>query len=103
MVPGSHRGGLLRHGDPEGWEHLNFGFFAAEDAPTDARVHVEMAPGDTLLFHPLLLHGSGHNASDGFRRAISAHFASLDCERPRGPRKREPVVSVLPAPGETRE
>jgi phytanoyl-CoA hydroxylase len=79
VVPRSHRGALQRHAEPA-WEHVNRYFFGAAEADLDARVHVEMEPGDTLLFHPLLLHGSGRNRTAGFRRAISAHFASLDCE-----------------------
>ena len=31
------------------------------------------------FFHPVLLHGSGRNKTQGFRRAISSHFASSDC------------------------
>jgi len=38
-----------------------------------------MEPGDTVFFHPLLLHGSGRNRTEGFRRAISAHYASAAC------------------------
>jgi phytanoyl-CoA hydroxylase len=38
-----------------------------------------MQPGDTVFFHPLLLHGSGRNRSDGFRRAISSHYAAAEC------------------------
>lgn len=95
VVPGSHRGPLREHVDPD-WEFVNFGFFAAVDAPTEERVHIEMEPGDTLLLHPLLLHGSGRNRSDGYRRAISTHYASLECERPAGPRKREPVTVRIP-------
>ncbi len=91
VLPGSHRGELRKHADPD-WEHVNFGFFAAADVDVADRVHVEMEPGDTLLFHPLLLHGSGHNRTEGFRRAISAHYASADCERPELPRKRDPVT-----------
>ncbi|GMT25574.1 hypothetical protein PFISCL1PPCAC_16871, partial [Pristionchus fissidentatus] len=34
--------------------------------------------GDTVFFHPLIIHGSGANRSDGFRRAISCHFANGD-------------------------
>ena len=45
----------------------------------EKRVHLEMEPGDTVFFHPLLLHGSGRNRSSGFRRAISAHYASAEC------------------------
>ena len=96
VIPGSHRTELRRHGEPD-WEHVNFGFFAAEGVDREARVHVEMAPGDTLLFHPLLLHGSGHNQTDGFRRAISTHYASAECERPELPRKRQPVMKAVPS------
>jgi phytanoyl-CoA hydroxylase len=79
VVPGSHRGDLLRHENPD-WEYLNLGYFgAAGVGPHPDRVHVEMEPGDTLFFHPLLLHGSGRNRSAGFRRAISAHYASTHC------------------------
>ena len=83
VVPGSHRGGLRRHGNPEGddWQHLNGGYFGARDADDlmDQRVHLPMEPGDTVLFHPILLHGSGRNRTSGFRRAISAHYASAGC------------------------
>jgi phytanoyl-CoA hydroxylase len=95
VIPGSHRGALYPHTDPD-WEHVNRGFFAAADVDPAARIHLEMEPGDTLLFHPLLVHGSGHNRSDGFRRAISVHYASVDCERPDIARKRDPVVRRIP-------
>ena len=95
VIPGSHESGLREHGNPD-WEHVNFGFFAAEGINPETRVHVEMAPGDTLLFHPLLIHGSGRNRSDGFRRAISTHYASQECKRPDRARKREPVTKEVP-------
>ena len=98
VIPGSHRGALHEHADPD-WEHVNRGFFAATDIDLSARIHLEMDPGDTLLFHPLLVHGSGRNRSDDFRRAISVHYASLDCERPDGARKRDPVVRRIPDVG----
>ena len=34
------------------------------------RIWVEMDEGDTVFFHPLLLHGSGANRTDGFRKVI---------------------------------
>lgn len=79
VVPGSHKGELLAHANPE-WEHLNGGYFGVRDVD-DAmgeRVHLEMSPGDTVFFHPILLHGSGRNRTQGFRRAISAHYAQVD-------------------------
>jgi phytanoyl-CoA hydroxylase len=78
-VPGSHRGPLLEHANPD-WEWLNRGYFGARGVGADTeRVHLEMEPGDTVFFHPLLLHGSGHNRTEGYRRSISAHYASARC------------------------
>lgn len=81
VLPGSHKGPLLDHGDPD-WEFVNAGFYAANGVDARERVHVEMAPGDTLLFHPLLIHGSGQNRSSNFRRAISTHYAAADAQSP---------------------
>lgn len=79
VVPGSHKRGLLKHENPD-WAHLNAGYFGAEGVGENTeRVYVEMESGDTVFFHPVLLHGSGRNKTQGFRRAISAHFASTEC------------------------
>ena len=85
-MPDSHKGKLLKHENPD-WEYVNHAFFGiAGDEQLEerlpARRHVEMRRGDTLLFHPLLIHGSGNNASDAPRRAISAHYASGACTAP---------------------
>ncbi len=81
VVPGSHRGELMAHENPD-WDHLNGGYFGAKDLGDriDERLHLEMEPGDTVFFHPIILHGSGRNRTDGFRRAISAHYANSACE-----------------------
>ncbi|MCG8588444.1 MAG: phytanoyl-CoA dioxygenase family protein [Proteobacteria bacterium] len=80
VVPESHNLELLPHGNPD-WEYVNLAYFGAEGVGAHPeRRHLEMEPGDTVFFHPLLLHGSGRNRTEGFRRAISAHYASLDCE-----------------------
>jgi phytanoyl-CoA hydroxylase len=80
-VPGSHRGELLEHANPD-WEWVNGGYFGVKDVgdALERRVHLEMEPGDTVFFHPVLLHGSGRNRTQGFRRAISAHYTALDVE-----------------------
>jgi len=80
-IPGSHKGELLDHSDPD-WEYVNAGFFGIDNVDATNRVHLEMRRGDTLLFHPLLIHGSGRNLSSGFRRAISSHYAAAECESP---------------------
>ena len=55
-------------------------FHGIQDYDKDnARVHVIMEKGDTVFFHPLLIHGSGRNKSQGFRKAISCHFAGANC------------------------
>ncbi len=77
-IPGSHRGELRKHGRPD-WEYVNVAYLAATgvDEVIEQRVHLEMAPGDTVFFHPLLLHGSGRNRTSAYRRAISAHYANV--------------------------
>ena len=82
VIPGSHKGGQLKHENPD-WDFVNFGFYGINDVDLDKRVHVEMQPGDTLLFHPLIIHGSGRNRSAQFRRAISVHYAAGDCQSPK--------------------
>ncbi|MCS5636607.1 MAG: phytanoyl-CoA dioxygenase family protein [Myxococcota bacterium] len=95
ILPESHRLGLLPHRAPD-WDFVNSGFVGVSDVDSSRRVHVEMDPGDTLLIHPLLVHGSGRNRSGDCRRAISAHYASKQCTRPPGKRKRVPVVRTIP-------
>jgi phytanoyl-CoA hydroxylase len=81
VVSGSQRGPLLEHQNVE-WEYVNAGYFGAKGAGAHLeRVHVECEPGDTILFHSLILHGSGQNRTQGFRRAISCHYASTQCEK----------------------
>lgn len=97
VLPGSHKGELLPHDNPD-WDYVNAGFFAAVGADLEARVYVEMNPGDTLLFHPLLLHGSGHNRTQNFRRAISAHYASDTCESSVREWREGKQVRAIPGP-----
>jgi len=79
VLPGSHKGTLLPHDYPS-WENgvnkLYHGVVGYEHHP---RVHLEMEKGDTVLFHPILIHGSGANRTQGFRKAISCHYAASEC------------------------
>ncbi|KAI6233592.1 Phytanoyl-CoA dioxygenase [Aphelenchoides fujianensis] len=80
VVPGSHRtNGLLVHEYPK-WEGgANKAYHGIQDYdPSIPRIHLEMNAGDTVFFHPLLIHGSGANRTDGFRKAISTHYANGD-------------------------
>lgn len=40
--------------------------------PSMPRQHLEMQAGDTVFFHPLLIHGSGTNRTAGFRKVRAA-------------------------------
>jgi len=81
-IPGSHKSELREHAEP-GWEYVNLLYWEAKRRAGEGEfpepVPLIMDPGDTVFFHPLLLHGSGVNRTDEFRRSISAHYASDDC------------------------
>ncbi|XP_039648100.1 phytanoyl-CoA dioxygenase, peroxisomal-like isoform X2 [Perca fluviatilis] len=80
VLPGTHTGTLQEHDYPE-WEGgVNKMYHGVRNYdPQRPRVHLEMEKGDTVFFHPLLMHGSGMNKTQGFRKAISCHYASADC------------------------
>ncbi|MBW2416269.1 MAG: phytanoyl-CoA dioxygenase family protein [Deltaproteobacteria bacterium] len=84
VIPGTHRQPVVKHSLPD-WEYVNAHFYGIEDVDLDARVHVELEPGDCVFFHPCLFHGSGRNRTSGFRRAMVAHFASAHCAHTSGP------------------
>eukprot|EP00002_Diphylleia_rotans_P011112 TRINITY_DN21_c0_g1_i1.p1 TRINITY_DN21_c0_g1~~TRINITY_DN21_c0_g1_i1.p1 ORF type:complete len:321 (-),score=70.49 TRINITY_DN21_c0_g1_i1:230-1192(-) len=79
-LPGSHKGELLEHDYPD-WEGgVNKAYHGVKGIGADSRrVYLEMNAGDTVFFHPILIHGSGANRTEGFRKAISCHYASADC------------------------
>lgn len=39
-----------------------------------------MKKGDIVFFHPLLIHGSGINKSNGYRKSMCCHFAAAECQ-----------------------
>ncbi|XP_045389548.1 phytanoyl-CoA dioxygenase, peroxisomal isoform X1 [Lemur catta] len=79
VIPGTHKGPLQPHDYPQ-WEGgVNIMFHGIKNFKDyDARVHIELEKGDTVFFHPLLIHGSGRNQTKGFRKAISCHFTCAD-------------------------
>ncbi|XP_072509365.1 phytanoyl-CoA dioxygenase, peroxisomal [Notamacropus eugenii] len=80
VLPGTHKGTLKPHDYPQ-WEGgVNLMFYGVQDYDSNqSRTHLVMEKGDTVFFHPLLIHGSGRNKTKGFRKAISCHYASSDC------------------------
>lgn len=50
--------------------------------PSLPRLHLEMEAGDTVFFHPLLIHGSGMNRTQGFRKVcpmVISKQSPYDC------------------------
>ena len=79
VLPGTHKGPLLPHSYPNWQGQVNKAFHGIQAGlDLDTRVHLPMEAGDTVFFHPLLIHGSGANLTNGFRKAISTHYASAD-------------------------
>ncbi|XP_033331236.2 phytanoyl-CoA dioxygenase, peroxisomal isoform X1 [Megalopta genalis] len=83
VAPGTHAiDRLLRHDYPPGAKpgSVNKFYHGILDLPESINwVQLEMEPGDTVFFHPLLIHGSGVNMSQKTRRAISCHYAAAEC------------------------
>ncbi|XP_035737403.1 phytanoyl-CoA dioxygenase, peroxisomal-like [Vespa mandarinia] len=83
VIPGTHGlDKLYEHDYPPGSKPntVNKFYYGIWDLPPmDDRSYIVMKPGDTVFFHPLLIHGSGINRSNGSRKAISCHYASSDC------------------------
>uniref|UniRef100_U3I8R4 phytanoyl-CoA dioxygenase n=1 Tax=Anas platyrhynchos platyrhynchos TaxID=8840 RepID=U3I8R4_ANAPP len=79
VQPGTHKEPLKPHAYPQ-WEgktnKLFHGIIDYDDK--GPKVHLVMEKGDTVFFHPLLIHGSGINRTSGFRKSISCHFASSE-------------------------
>jgi len=82
VQPGTHKGDLHLHKYPnDGIVNKAYhGIHSLSEADTAGMLHVEMDVGDTLFFHPLLIHGSGRNLSKRYRKAISCHYASTSCQ-----------------------
>ena len=67
LVPGSHKGGLIKHGQNELQIDLR-------NLPADKVKIAPMKAGSLLLFHVLTLHHSGPNRSDKSRRAFIVDY-----------------------------
>ncbi len=79
FLPGTHRMGLLRHDVPP-WDEKNAGFHGVVGITPDnvKLIYAEIEPGDTIFFHPFMIHGSGRNQTKNFRKSLTGHFMSTD-------------------------
>ncbi|XP_071449410.1 phytanoyl-CoA dioxygenase, peroxisomal-like [Hetaerina americana] len=80
VVPGSHKGVLLKHEYPKLKYGVNKAYHGIQGHENVKRLELPMEKGDTVFFHPILIHGSGINRTKGFRKAISCHYAASECE-----------------------
>jgi len=76
VIPGSHRGGLLDHG-----REWRVGDRADKQIPDDLIDHSQERPivmpaGSCSFHHSVLLHRSGANHSDRYRRGMAVHYMS---------------------------
>jgi ectoine hydroxylase-related dioxygenase (phytanoyl-CoA dioxygenase family) len=71
IIPRSHHAGLINPSHDSGFlTHEQ----AAQHAPDQKRVYLEMKPGEVALLHNWLLHSSDVNKTDIPRRAFSVCY-----------------------------
>ncbi|XP_017791747.1 PREDICTED: phytanoyl-CoA dioxygenase, peroxisomal-like [Habropoda laboriosa] len=84
VSPGTHAlNRLHKHDYPPGSEpgSVNKFYHGILDLPEKIDwIYLEMEPGDTVFFHPLLIHGSGVNKTRRTRRSISCHYSATECQ-----------------------
>lgn len=82
VISGSHTNELLKHDYPKWDGGVNKMYYAIKEFDLEKvkLTYLEMEKGDTVFFSPLLIHGSGANRTKGFRKAISCHYASSECQ-----------------------
>jgi len=80
VIPGTHKNvNLLRHDYPDWEEGVNKMYHGVRGFENVKKTPLHMNKGDTVFFHPLLIHGSGINSTPRFRKAISCHYANANC------------------------
>jgi len=83
IIPKSHKGKFFDHEYPD-WNGLvnkaYFGIKEYEKFSETNKIDLLMKKGDIVFFHPLLIHGSGENKSQGYRKSMCCHFAASDCK-----------------------
>ena len=57
---------------------MNKAFHGVLDYDDHPFVELSMEKGDTVFFHPILIHGSGVNRTKGYRKAISCHYSCAE-------------------------
>lgn len=86
FIPGSHKSGELRSHAPvrlaaagRGDEESSHALFTDVDDEKEHVVYAEIKRGDVTVHNELVVHGSGPNNSDGWRRAYVLAFRTEKC------------------------
>jgi len=97
MVRGSHRRGMLPHGetDEEG-NMLSRGQSIQPDWTEEACVDIRLQPGEMSLHHALTVHSSNPSQSDRPRIGFAVRYMTPDVRQTRGP---DSALSVKGDPG----
>lgn len=75
VMPGSHKSGPTVHFRRRDWQICD------THVSRNAAVAVPMQPGDCLLFHGLIHHGTPANWTDRRRRAVQYHYRASNVEQ----------------------
>ncbi|KAF5305414.1 hypothetical protein FQR65_LT18703 [Abscondita terminalis] len=89
VVPKSHKMGLQPHDYPPNVE--NRIFYGVLDVEKYSPIYLHMKKGDTIFFHTLLLHGSGPNVTQGYRKALTCHYVNNNSIFYMDPKNKEKV------------
>lgn len=76
VIPGSHRQGFLPWIRVRGETHHDR--IRESDVPRGAIVHVELEPGDVLIFNQLLVHGSDEMHTDSLRLVYRVSYQGIE-------------------------
>jgi ectoine hydroxylase-related dioxygenase (phytanoyl-CoA dioxygenase family) len=95
MIAGSHRFGNLKLNYAADAKELRDEVLPAEikDLP---QIQVELAPGDLVLFHPLVVHGSNPNYRGARRLSLVSGFAAPGANHAKYPGEGSGERIVLP-------
>lgn len=94
FVQGSHKNPILPHEDSFDAENLlSRGQEIAVDVADEAKVAVELQPGEISLHHGLTIHGSGPNVSDDRRIGVVIRYMRPDVRKTGGERDAANLVA----------
>ena len=96
VIPGSHKWGLLSHEDTAHEQSiLSRGQRITVPFDDSKAVGVELKAGEGMIFHNLLIHGSGPNRTDGRRIFMTMYLCPPHTKTPTMPEAAVPESAAL--------